>query len=228
MSRGYWAWIQPASRPGGGRFPDNSLPGGEDGGYPDHGFNPDYPDQGLPGGGGRPPRPGQGLPHPGRPVDPGWGWGGGGERPIDPGYGWGGGERPGHGLPHPGRPVDPGWGWGGGQGGEAGQLPVWPLGPEHGLPPIPGQPLPPIDPPPGTIWPPLGEPGQGLPPGVKPGKVLVLVLISGVGYRYVVLELKPDQGGPVAPDQGLPGGEDGAPDQGLPQAPAREPKRPLR
>jgi hypothetical protein len=152
---------------------------------------PGYPDQGLPGGGGRPGH----LP----------GWGGG--RPIDPGFGWGGGERPGHlpawgGLPprpgHPiapgGRPVDPGWGVGesGGEG-EAGQLPIWPLGPEHGLPPIPGEPLPPIDPPPGTVWPPL-------PPSVPPGKVLVAVFISGVGHRYTVLTVPPPKPGQPLPN----------------------------
>jgi hypothetical protein len=159
------------------------------------------PDYGV--GGGE--RPDQGLPpgYPGRPTHPI----APGGRPIDPGYGWGGGERPGHlpawgglpprpgqGLPHPGRPVDPGWGVDEG-GGEAGQLPIWPLGPEHGLPPVPGHELPPVDPPPGTIWPPL-------PPSVEPGKVLVAVFISGVGHRYVVLTVpppKPDQGGPRPP-----------------------------
>jgi hypothetical protein len=38
----------------------------------------------------------------------------GGERPVDPGFGWGGGERPGHLPAYPGMPVDPGFGWGGG------------------------------------------------------------------------------------------------------------------
>src|ERR1700734_1086827 len=92
--------------PGGGEYPDQGLPGGEypdqglpgEGGSPDHGFNPDYPDQGLPGGGGRPPRPGH------LPSRPG--------RPIDPGFGWGGGERPGHRPPRPERPTDPGYGVG--------------------------------------------------------------------------------------------------------------------
>jgi hypothetical protein len=100
-----------------------------------------------------------------------------------------------------------------------GQLPIWPLGPEHGLPPIAGQPLPPIDPPPGTVWPPL-------PPSVEPGKVLVAVFISGVGSRYVVLTV-PERG-EGEPDQGLPGrpGRPPQPGQGLPPSPpVPQPKR---
>jgi len=128
---------------------------------------PGYPDQGLPGGG----RPGH-LPAwgAGRPIDPGFGWGGRpGRPPVDPDYEWGGRPdrpgRPGHPIAPGGRPgVDPGWGVGesGGEG-EAGQLPIWPLGPEHGLPPIPGQPLPPIDPPPGTV-------GRRCRPAFRPAK----------------------------------------------------------
>jgi hypothetical protein len=156
-----------------------------------------HPDQGLPGRPGRPPHAGHLPSFGGRPVDPGWGWGGG--------------EHPGHGLPWPGRPTDPGYGIDEGSG-EAGQLPVWPLDPEkpeHGLPPHPGQPLPPMDPPPGTIWPPL-------PPYVPAGKAIVLVAISGVGYRYVVVDIPEHPEGPEVeppevesppehPDQGLPG-----------------------
>jgi hypothetical protein len=187
--------------------PDYGVDEGHPGapGHPDHGFNPGHPDQGLPGRPGRPPRPGQGLPPSGRPIDPGFGWGGGGEhpghlpsrpggRPIDPGFGWGGGERPGHLPSHGGRPVDPGYGVE--EGGNAGQLPIWPVGPDQGLPPVPGHPLPPVDPPPGTVWPPL-------PPSVEPGKVIALVAISGIGYRYVVLTVPPKK-----PDQGLPGSGD--------------------
>jgi hypothetical protein len=131
----------------------------------------------LPAWPGFPPRPGQGLP-----VWPG--------RPVDPGFGVDEGTAPGQGLP--GRPVRPG------------HLPAWPVRPERpdlGLPPAPGNELPPVDPPPGTIWPPL-------PPGsVKPGKVLLLAWITGVGYRYVVIEVKPpspDQGGPDAPPTAQP------------------------
>jgi hypothetical protein len=146
---------------------------------------PGHPDQGLPGGGAYPD---QGLP--GRPGFPG--------RPIDPGFGWGGGEHPGNrppgsfpGFParpsHPiapgGRPIDPGWGVEEG-GGTAGQLPIWPVDPTHPIaPPVPGEPeLPPVDPPPGTVWPPL-------PPSVPAGKALVYAGIAGVGYRYIVIDI---------------------------------------
>ncbi len=193
MSRGYWAWIQPVQRQGG--HPDQGLPGG--GGYPDQGLpGGEYPDQGLPGrppgfwGGERPSWPG----HPGHlPARP--------ERPIDPGYGWGGPERPGHGLPQPphlwprppggGLPVDPGWGVGEEH---PDQGPVYPVGPGNELPPVEGIEPPPVDPPPGTVWPPL-------PPDVEvSGKAIVLAAIQGVGYRYIVIEISPP-----APDQGLPG-----------------------
>lgn len=146
-------------------------------GHPDQGLppvSPGYPDQGLPP--GYPGRPSQGLP------------------PSFPGH-------PSHGPVRPGLPVDPGWGVDAGTGAE--QLPIWPLDPEHpdqGLPPIAGLPLPPIDPPPGTIWPPL-------PPSIPEGKAIALVAISGVGYRYAVIDVPP-----AAPDQGLPGeGEEPAP-----------------
>ena len=164
-------------------------------------------------------RPGQGLPgSPGRPghlpARPG--------RPVDPGYGWGG-ERPSHPIaPGGGRPVDPGYGVDIEGGGGAGQLPVWPVDPDHPIaPPSPGHPLPPVDPPPGAVWPPL-------PPSVPEGKVIALVAISGVGYRYVVLEVPehpvdPGYGvGTEHPDQGLPPtGRPPRPDQGLPGRPAR-------
>ena len=96
---------------------------------PEHPVDPDYgidegePDHpGIGGGPIIPGRPGHGLPWPGRPVDPGWGWGGG--------------ERPGHGLPWPGRPVDPDYGI---EGGEVGGGPILPGRPGHPLPrpPIP-------------------------------------------------------------------------------------------
>lgn len=178
--------------------PDGSRP--VDPGY---GISGEHPDQGLPGGGGRwsGEHPSQGLP--GFPGAPG---------------------HPGHLPARPSRPTDPGYGVDEGSG-EAGQLPVWPLDPEHpdtGLPPVPGHPLPPIDPPPGTVWPPL-------PPSVPAGKALVLVFISGVGYRYTVVtipehETDPDYGVDegAGADQGLPGGEH--PDQGLPpQRPGARP-----
>jgi hypothetical protein len=197
-----------------------------------------HPDQGLPGG-----RPG---------------------RPIDPSFGWGGGEHPSHGLPgfpgapghpghlpaRPGRPTDPGYGIEEG-GEEAGQLPVWPLDPEHpdvGLPPVAGQPLPPTDPPPGTVWPPLEL------PGVPEGKAIVLAaIISSTGHktmRYIVVDVPeghpvdpdygvdegaevgggpapqpPRPGVPPRPGQGLPGQRPpGRPDQGLPGGGGRPPQ----
>ena len=167
---------------------------------PDYGVDEGgHPDQGLPGSPGRPSRPGH------LPARPG--------RPVDPGFGWGGGEHPGHLPSYGGRPVDPGYGVDiEGGGGSAGQLPVWPIGPGQGLPPVAGHPLPPIDPPPGTIWPPL-------PPSVPEGKVIALVAISGVGYRYTVLTVPPPK-----PDHSLPPSP-GAPDQSLPQPPVATPKR---
>jgi hypothetical protein len=91
--------------------------------------------------------------------------------------------------------------------------PSQPGAPDQGLPPIPGIPgLPPINLPPGEVWPPL-------PPGTpEPHKVIAIVAIPGVGYRYTVVELK----APAHPDQGLPGGRPGRParpDQGLPEYP---------
>lgn len=179
MSRGYWAFIRPVERPSydwqgrpvdpgygveEGVYPGQGLPGGYPG-RPDQGFNPAYPDQGLPG--GYPGRPDQGLP--GRPPRPA-------NRPPGsfPGY-------PSTGPVRPGRPVDPSWG-----------IPdapeIWPGTPDQPihLPPVAGLPLPPVDPPPGTIWPPI-DPGFGVPEGTA----LALVWISGVGYRYAVLTIPP-------------------------------------
>jgi hypothetical protein len=194
----------PGDFPGMPTRPTDPGYGVEEGG-PDQGFDPNYPSQGLPGRPGRPPVAGR----PERPERP--------ERPTDPGFGWGGGERPGHLPSRPHLPTDPSWGVG--EDGSA-QLPVWPLGPEHGLPPIPGHPLPPTNPPPGTIWPPL-------PPGVGTGgKTLILALISGVGHRYVVIDTPtlPERpgtpGSPEHPNQGLPS----RPEQGLPP-PIAQPKK---
>jgi hypothetical protein len=50
-------------------------------------------------------------------------------------------------------------------------LPIHPVGPSN-----------PIAIPPGTVWPPL-------PPSVPAGKAIVLVAISGVGYRWAVLDI---------------------------------------
>lgn len=66
---------------------------------------------------------------------------------------------------------------------------IWPGIPAHPLPPVPGQPLPV---PPGSIWPPL-------PPAAGTDKLLVLVLIPGVGARWTVIDptLRPTP--PIAP-----------------------------
>jgi hypothetical protein len=206
MAKGYWAYITPASwqggRPGGGPVdPDWGI---DEGGHPD---------QGLPGGGweGRPPHVGNRPPGSGRPPHVGGGpaWGG---RPGRPDQGL---PQPPHTWPRPpggGLPVDPGWGV---EEGHPDQGPVYPMDPAHPdntLPEIPGEGPPPVDPPPGTVWPPI-------PPEVSPPagtKAIVLAAIEGVGYRYIVIELKP-----AHPDQGLPGGG-GHPDQGLP--PTAQPK----
>jgi len=159
----------------------------------------------------------------GRPVDPGYGVEEGvdpgygveeGGGPIDPGFGWGGGERPGNRPPGswPGRPshpierppwerpdwppgpTDPEWGIpeeGGGE--EAGQLP----GEIDETDPPPGVPTPPIELPPGSIWPPL-------PPTAPPGTHWFLIYISGVGHRYgkfVVPDTPPPR---PRPDPGEP------------------------
>jgi hypothetical protein len=214
MSRGSWAYIRFVDgRPGGNRpprptDPDYGVDEGVDPGYGVEGGE-EHPDHELPGFPGAPGHPGHLPARPGRPVDPGYGRPGGGRPP-----------RPGQGLPRPGRPVDPGYGVDEGGGGEAGHLPVWPIGPDQGLPPVPGQPLPPTDPPPGTIWPPL-PPGAEIPAG----KAILLAAIKGVGYRYIVVQIQPP-----APDQGLPDGweepetQPPQPDQGLPTPPTPQPK----
>jgi hypothetical protein len=180
-----------------------------------------HPDQGLPG--GPPSHPGNRPPgSAGGPVDPGWGGG----PPLHPGH-----RPPGSGGGHPDQGLP-------GQPPHAGHLPVWPVDPTHPIaPPSPGHELPPVDPPPGTIWPPL-PPDAELPDG---GKAVVLVAIEGVGYRYVVISIGdnvdnelPGEGegegeGEEGPDNELPGqrpphvgnrppgqGAPPRPDQGLP------------
>lgn len=209
---GYLAYITPVDRQGrpvdpgygvpGGEYPDQGLPGGEWGG--------EHPDQGLPGFPGSPGHPGH------LPARPGWGGEHPGNRP--PGSG-GRPPRPGNRPPgsRPGRPTDPDYGVD--EGGEAGQLPVWPLDPAHpdvGLPPIAGHPLPPVDPPPGTVWPPLEL------PEVPEGKALVLAaVVSSTGHKtmhYFVVNIPP-----AKPDQGLPDEGGTHPDQGLPDQPQTQP-----
>ena len=112
--------------------------------------------------------------------------------PVDPGFG----NRPGH------PPVDPGFGhgnpahpWLPGHGGGANSghidntlpvppappstkppiqiwpptAPIFPAGPDNELPPA------------GSIWPPL-------PPGMPAGELLVLVYITGIGWRWTVID----------------------------------------
>jgi hypothetical protein len=210
-------WLRVHTRDRFGRPVDPGY--GVDEGDIGEGGGEEYPDQGLPGrppgfwGGERPSwpgRPGQGLPRPPRPTDPDWGISE--EHPDQglPGGGhfWG---RPDQGLPRPprpphvwprppgggGLPVDPGWGTGGRPERPDHGLPIFPSipgKPDNSLPPVDGEEPPPVDPPPGTIWPPL-------PPTIPPGKVIALVAISGVGYRYAVLTVPPPK-----PGQGLPAG----------------------
>jgi hypothetical protein len=164
------SWGRPPGRPGQG-LPRPPRPTD-----PDYGIDEgEYPDQGLPGGGHFwPDRPSQGLPRPPRPPHV-WPRPPSGGLPVDPGWGGGGRperpERPEHGLPI---------------------FPSIPGKPDNSLPPVDGEEPPPVDPPPGTIWPPL-------PPTIPPGKVIALVAISGVGYRYAVLTVPPPK-----PGQGLP------------------------
>lgn len=114
-------------------------------------------------------------------VDPGYGRPGGGGHP-DQSLPWAPGH-PSHGLP--------------GQGGHPGHgLPEGP--PAH--PWLPGMidgrpdntlPLPPVDgtpPPPAGTKPPLGI-WPPLPPSVSPGLHAILVWISGLGYRYAIVEV---------------------------------------
>jgi hypothetical protein len=118
---------------------------------------------------------------------------------------------PGPGYPDQGLPIPPPGVW-------PPPTPAHPIVPiaEHPIAPggSPGAPAHPIALPPGTVWPPT--------PGVE-GKFVVLAGIPGVGWRYVVVDmsLRPDQGLPPHPDQGLPG-QPGRPAQ--PIAPTPTPK----
>jgi hypothetical protein len=144
--------------------------------------------------GNRPPgsypgRPGHLPSYPGRPIDPDWGVDGGEVwPPIPP-------QRPPHVWPRPpggGLPIDPGWGVGGRPERPDHGLPIWPSipgKPDNSLPPVEGVEPPPVDPPPGTVWPPL-------PPEIPAGKAIALVAISGLGYRYAVITIPtPPAGG---------------------------------
>jgi hypothetical protein len=144
------------------------------------------------------------------------------DMPVDPGYGIplppvvdnglpNSPNRPNNDLPRPSYPVDPDY-----------DLPVrpgvWPHPPrppgiDNSLPMPPMRPgfpiyLPPEEvpePPPGAVWPPLH-------PALGTEKLLALVWIVGVGYRWTVIDPslsiwgdpaeKPSR--PAKPDQGLP------------------------
>ena len=99
---------------------------------------------------------------------------------VDPGYGNEGGVRPPHigGGPIIIPPLPPGIKPPPGH--------IWPprIPPGHVAPPIfiDGTPENPINIPPGTVWPPL-NPGDGV-----QGKVLALVWLVGIGYKWTVLQ----------------------------------------
>jgi hypothetical protein len=116
-----------------------------------------------------------------------------GGRPVDPGYGQGGGQYPWHKpeVEWPPGPTDPDWGV---DSGEHPDHPIYiedPAKPDQGLPPV-GDHKPPTTLPPGSIWPPLPE-------GAPTGKHAFLVWITGIGYRYGVFEIPAS---PTHPDQG--------------------------
>jgi hypothetical protein len=158
---------------------------------------------------------------------------------VDPGFGNPGAELPV--FPNNGLPIPPPGIWPPPSPAHP-IMPLPPTRPDHSLPgsqPHPDNTLPgsgarpdntlPLQP--GVIWPPI--------PGASKDKYLVLVIIPGVGYRYVVIDasLSPDHALPghqPRPDHGLPGHQPGAdntlpggaparPDQGLP--PSGQPKK---
>lgn len=172
--------------------------------------------------------PDQGLPGVERPVDPDYGVGGEypshqplpPQGPVDPGYGFPlppvashpiapPPEYPSHQPLPPTYPVDPDYGlpalpiiW---------PMPPRPVDPSYGIP-IPIRPshpiyLPPVGPdntlplPPGAVWPPL--------PSVVTGKIMALVWLVGIGYRWTVIDTSlqpthPIAQPPVRPDHALP------------------------
>lgn len=166
-------------RPAGGGRPDNSLPGS--GGRPDNSLpwapGGGRPDNSLPGGGGHPWAPGH------RPDRPDQGLPGSGGYPSHGLPGQGG--RPDAGLPE-GPPAHP-WLPGFIHGRPDNTLPLPPV---EGAPPHPDH----LPAKPGEIYPPL-------PPSVPPGLHAILVWISGLGYRYAVIEVPAN---PSTPDAGLP------------------------
>ena len=144
----------------------------------------------------------------GQPIDPGFGVPGFGGHPDQglpgdqPGID---NSLPGFGHPDQGLPPDPGHPWLPGH-----RPPHISQGPIPSLPPALNPPPPQIWPPnapifpappnttlpipPGAIWPPL-------PPGMPEGHLLVLIYITGVGWRWTVIDttLHVDNGVPGAP-----------------------------
>jgi hypothetical protein len=118
MGRPFYAVIIPLGEgghpdqglPGGGYYPDQGLPGGGNGNYPDQGLPGRPPHVGNRPPGSRPEYPSQGPVRPGRPVDPGFGWGGGEHPGNRPPGSWDRPEYPSTGPVRPERPIDPGYG----------------------------------------------------------------------------------------------------------------------
>lgn len=147
-------------------------------------------------------RPDQGLP--------------GVEGPVDPGYGVDVGGRPSHPIvtppmlpgvwPKPGEPSHPIYlppsVWPGP--GTPGHPIYIPIGPDNTLPPYIDNSLPegPV------VWPPL-PPDSGL-----SGKVAILIVVFGYGYRWLVVDTDAKPAHPIAP-----GGGTKPPDGGKPPEP---------
>lgn len=115
------------------------------------------------------------------------------EGPVDPGYGV---EGPTHPMPPIHLPSLPGIWPPPGKPGLPIELPPNVAAPPIYIPEEPGHPLPL---PPGTIWPPL-PPDMGL-----DGKYAILVLVVGVGYRWLIYDSNAAPGHPLPPEPGTPG-----------------------
>lgn len=180
------------------------------------GAAPGSPDNTLP---EKPGFPSTGPGFPTNPIAPGGQppgtWGGAGQ-PF-PGYGLPGGDgkpptmwpgTPGHDLPE----LPPStWPPSGDRPGNPIVLPPNTIGGGPIYPEVPGHPLPQ---PPGTVWPPI----QG-----GSGKAIALVAISGVGYRWTVIDLGASIGHPLPPGGDKPPVAPGTPGHPLP--PTAQPKR---
>jgi len=137
------------------------------------------------------------------------------EGPVDPGFG--------HGDPgHPsGQPLPPHLGLGGGTLPEA-PPGIWPP-PSFNHPWVPIPPDATTKPPPGAVWPPLGE-------DLPDGQFWVVAGIPGVGWRYVCVDLTLEAGNelpggrPARPSNRPPGSSPGHP-SGQPVPPVATPTR---